>query len=353
MIEGRNINAVVQEILRQSEAKKDVIVPSQTLTMVEEPSGLGMVWTPKAYTENDIYVPSRLFHDQLGTHLNIPSKFYDRIQKDFPDLLAMNVNRLLHAREENRMVRTLDGQARAFLSDRYRRLDNDEVARRILPIISEGPFQIQSLEVTDTRFYMQVISPRTEGEVRKGDPVQAGFILSNSEVGQGALALKPLLYRLVCTNGMVLADQTQRHRHLGGKLAEGVLNMERLSDEAQAASDQALWLAVRDTVSFLVSQEGLDGMLAGLKEVADDPITSHPEKAVKVLSKVHGYRDDEENAILRNLLDSGDLTRWGLANAVTATANNHESYDRAVELEKRGGDIMALTGSAWSAIAAA
>ena len=35
-----------------------------------------------------------------------------------------------------RMLRTLDGTARALLSDRYRRIDNFEVASAVLPIIS-------------------------------------------------------------------------------------------------------------------------------------------------------------------------------------------------------------------------
>ena len=35
------------------------------------------------------------------------------------------------------MVRTLGGTARAFLSERYRRIDNYEIAEAVLPIISD------------------------------------------------------------------------------------------------------------------------------------------------------------------------------------------------------------------------
>ena len=45
--------------------------------------------------------------------------------------------------------------------------------------------------------------------------------------------------------------------------------------------------------------------------------------------------------------------RWDLANAVTQLANTHSNYDRAVEMEKRGGDLMAMTGKDWSSIATA
>ena len=37
------------------------------------------------------------------------------------------------------MVRTLDGNARAFLSDRYRRLDNYDLLAHVLPMLRELP----------------------------------------------------------------------------------------------------------------------------------------------------------------------------------------------------------------------
>ena len=38
--------------------------------------------------------------------------------------------------------------------------------------------------------------------MRPGDVVQAGVSISNSETGRGAVSVCPLVYRLVCTNGM-------------------------------------------------------------------------------------------------------------------------------------------------------
>ena len=35
------------------------------------------------------------------------------------------------------MVRTLDGEARALLSDRYHRIDNEEIAEMVLPVLME------------------------------------------------------------------------------------------------------------------------------------------------------------------------------------------------------------------------
>ena len=59
------------------------------------------------------------------------------------------------------MIRTLDGTARAFLSDRYRRIDNYEIATTVFPIIGamEGA-SIESCELTDSRMYIKVVNPR-------------------------------------------------------------------------------------------------------------------------------------------------------------------------------------------------
>ena len=117
--------------------------------------------------------------------------------------------------DTRRMVRTLDGTARAILSDRYRRIDNYEVAQTVLPIISEMQgARIESCELTDTRMYIKVVNERIQTEVVPGDIVQAGILISNSEVGMGSVSVKPLIYRLVCTNGMV-ADVGVGKRHVG------------------------------------------------------------------------------------------------------------------------------------------
>jgi hypothetical protein len=47
------------------------------------------------------------------------------------------------------------------------------------------------------------------------------------------------------------------------------------------------------------------------------------------------------------------LAQWGLANDVTATAQEVDSYDRATELERLGGTIIDLPADDWRHIAEA
>lgn len=86
------------------------------------------------------------------------------------------------------MLRTLDGQVRARLSDRYRRLDNYDLAVHVLPILKGLPeLRFESVEPTETRMYIKCVTPQLKFEMAPGDIVQAGIAISNSEVGQGTL----------------------------------------------------------------------------------------------------------------------------------------------------------------------
>ena len=57
-------------------------------------------------------------HSQISQRLNIPLKYYKRMHSLAPDLLATNVNTWFLEKPERRMIRILDGKARAYLSDR-------------------------------------------------------------------------------------------------------------------------------------------------------------------------------------------------------------------------------------------
>jgi len=318
--------------------------PDGALAIVNDKMGLVGEFTPTDYA-----------HGQLAGAMKFPRDFYHRLRAEHPEEWSRTLGALLHeAPQERRLLRTRGGAARAFLSSRYRRIDNDAVAAMVLPIAKERGLVVQSCEVTETKLYMQLISPKVEGEVRPGDVVQAGIILQNSEVGAASLSVKPLVYRLVCTNGMIAQTSSKAYRHLGGRLevaAEGSLQI--LSDETRQAQDKATVLAVRDIIDHYTGAAGFAEVLGELREAADAPVMGDPEAAVEVLARTQGLLESESTLVLRSFLEDRDRTRWGLANAVTALANDHADYDRAVELEAMGGAVMALTGASWNAIATA
>ena len=182
---GRSLQELAIELDRQAKVKKDYVATAgaMQMTAVNENFDLVIGNTPFQLNENA--------HRQLGLQLKIPAPYYERMRAENPGLLMANVNGWFQqSPDTRRMVRTLDGTARAILSDRYRRIDNYEVAQTVLPIISEMQgARIESCELTDTRMYIKVVNERIQTEVVPGDIVQAGILISNSEVGMGSFGM--------------------------------------------------------------------------------------------------------------------------------------------------------------------
>jgi hypothetical protein len=341
---GLNLVELAQRIEANRTLKHDLIADSASISMAIDSDK-----TPALVIDNARYGVLETAHDQIGSRLGIPAKYYDRMRSEAPQLLANNVNEWFARSNEKRMVRTLGGDARALLSNKYQRIENEEIAEVTLPILGGIPdVQFVSTQITERRMYIQAVTPRIQAEVKKGDVVQAGVIISNSEIGMGAVSIRPIVYRLACLNGMVIADSKFTARHVGARI-ESI--EELLSDEAKKADDKAILLKVRDIVRAAVEGAVFHKEVERLMELTTVQVTGHPEKVVEVLARKVGANETEKGGLLRSLISGGDLSAWGLVNAVTHQAHSTAmSYDRAVEFETMGGNLVNLPRSEWREI---
>lgn len=342
---GRTLTELAMELDRQRNAKKDYLVDTRNMIMDE---GTQLSIRNDKTGEVLIFGVNEVAHDQIGQRLGIPSKYYDKMRNENPELLAANVNSWFQREPETRMVRTLDGKARAFLSDRYRRIDNFEIAQTVLPIIADMPdAKIESCEVTDERLYLKVVNPRLTTEVVPGDVVQSGMLITNSEVGLGSLTVQPLVFRLVCTNGMVVNDAKTRKYHVGrGNVAGEDFSL--FSDETLKADDHALMLKIQDTVKAVVDQTRFEKVVNLMRMAKEARITTNyiPEM-VQMAAPDFGYTKQEGQGILDYLIRGGDLSLYGFANATTRYAQDVGSYDRSTALESVGYNILGMSDAQW------
>ena len=345
---GRPLNEVMMELNRQNQRKKDYIGSAQALRLFED----GQTFEIGSMSGAQQFGTTRLFHRQVASALGIPAKYYEIMQSKKPELLAQNVNAWLSDRENSYMIRTMDyggGRvARALLSDRYRRIDNMEIASAVLPLFAgSDQYEVISSEVTENRMYLKILSRRLEMEVVPGDYVQAGVVISNSEVGLGSVNVQPLVYRLVCTNGMIVNDMGERKNHVG-RAAKAVEDSFHIySDETMEAEDKAFLLKLRD-VTMAAIEEGRFAQVVGkLKESAGIPITGKVTEVVELTGKTYGFNTDEQDSILQYLIAGGDLSQYGLSNAITRASQDVESYDRATALEGIGWQVAAMPATQW------
>lgn len=356
-------DAMFAEIVRQDEAKHDIVADTRRMSAnvttlgVEDGPNRVLLHIDNPQGEVESVVLNDLALGQMGTALGIPRKYLDRMLVTAPALLRTNIEHWLYQEPKRRLVRTFkpetpgDGYTgRAFLSDRYRRLDNIEIARKIFPVFDDIPgLTFHQAAFTDTNFYLHAVLPRMERALAVGDIVQAGISIRNSEVGGSRLVIEPRLLRLICTNGMTVPDARFAARHVGKRIEDET----QFSDEAIRADDEAFWLMARDQVSNALSEVRFQEIVDKLSETMTGQKIEAPVAATETLQQRFALTDGEREAVLRNLVTDGDLSRWGMLNAVTATAKESENFDRRNDLEALGWEIANLSEREWAGVALA
>lgn len=116
---GLTIQQMAQELLRQSKAKQDYLVNTGSLSLSVTSDAPQLRVTENGLDKITPLDIRQTAHRQLGTYLGIPQKYYELMRTDAPELLAYNANYWFSQKNELRTLRTMDGCARAFLSNRY------------------------------------------------------------------------------------------------------------------------------------------------------------------------------------------------------------------------------------------
>ena len=348
---GLSLQDLATELCRQNEAKMDFLVNTGTMQFETCDSQIYLQLHDNDLTPLEPLEVNGIAHQQLGTYTEIPAAYYNKMLNEHPNLLVQNLNEWLHRKADQRMVRTMFGTTRAFLSSRYRRIDNMQIAEIVLPELQKIQGAIfESCQITDSRMYLKVVNPRLQAEVAPGDVVQSGVIITNSEVGHGSVAIQPLVYRLVCSNGMVVNDAKASRRHVG-KTNDLDGNMTLYAPDTLEAMDTAFIKQIRDTVAAAVEQTRFDKVITLMRDARDAKLnTADIPNLVQLTGKTFGITEGERSGVLQHLIEGNDLSLYGLSNAVTRYAQDVESYDRSTELEGVGYKILTMDPRIWKHI---
>lgn len=363
---GKNLQELAIELKRRAESKKDYIANTKTgLEAVVEGKEVKL----KVGSNGNAFLLgiNDHAHSQIAERLKIPAVYYSRMRETNPDLLATNVNAWFDQDPADRMLRTMDGKLRAFLSDKFQTHDDVDFAEAILPVLMGNPnITIVSGQLTETRFYIKAIDNSISKDIPKGhamgdgthtlfDTLCPAATFSNSEVGNGAVDISGGIFTRACTNLAFFNERSMRKMHIGGKQTGfmGEDNYHLLSDETRRATDQALWMQARDTAKNIFDALRFEALVEKAHGAAKDKIEGDPVKVVELTAKRFSLNEGERTSVLRHLIQGGDLSKWGLSSAITRTAEDLEDYDRASAFERLGGTVVDLSSKEWREIAKA
>lgn len=368
-----DLGALAAALNDQRTRALDLVIPAREMTF--DGAALRLRDVPPVLTDDGVtdpngrYTPTGVGDEGIAEKLGIPIKYLRRLRTEAGDLYDDNVNGWLSRSTDSYLVRLLRGDAetvetrgvlRAFLSDRYRTIDNFDVLLAALQGIQRAGVDMPdiSADLTDRRMYVRVTHPGVavyapqlldgyrspfSGRTGTDNPVVfAGFVIANSETGNGAFSITPRIVVEVCNNGMTMTRDAMREVHIGGRLDTGII---RWSEDTQRKSLDLVTSQTADAVATFLDKDYVTAKVAELEQSADKPVTD-PQGVITTVSRKLGFTEAQQATILDHFIRGGQVTAGGVLHAVTSAAQTLDDGDAAWDMEAAA--LPALTLAAAS-----
>jgi hypothetical protein len=320
MSELRNADlATLAALLKDQHTRKlDVIAPS---TKIRSENGHIIVDDAKIVMDDDgvtnqsvTLAPTSVFDEGISDKLGIPLSYVRKLRSDRIDLYDSNVNGWLHGTEQGNpdsrsfLVRSFTredtgvGVARAFLSDSYKMIDHLDALTAVLDGVRKvgANVDITQCDLTERKMYVKINAPEVTAyggalldgyrpvfpvdgpHAARNDVISAGFVIKNSETGDGAFTITPSMTVLVCKNGLTVTRDAVRAVHLGGRLDDGIVNW---SDETQVKTLELITSKAADAVRTFLDVDYMTRQIALLNEKAGKPVAGPLDEVVRQVGK--------------------------------------------------------------------
>jgi hypothetical protein len=342
--------------------KRDFIVPTNALTMLTDSKiptqGQSTIIATSELIGGKASVSRFDVNSHCQTQIDSRVKVFGgnatRIRQDYPELYDYGVNHIWHKDPETRMLRTLGGKSRAWLSPKYRRMDNLDMANAILPVLTDQTnVEIASCDVTDTKMYIKVRLPwmtkRTDLFTNhmgsSGEIFEACVVFSNSEIGSGRLSITPSVLSHSCTNLCIVTAVAMSKYHLGRSMDSEIEEpTEIFSDNTIKMDDRALWGKVKDTTLHAITeaQEWFDVVVDKFRIAEGNKIEVNSEDLHRSLKRNLGLTEMESALVCAKFGGNHIHNQYGLVNAIT-DASKHMDYDSATKMEMAGGKVLDMS----------
>jgi hypothetical protein len=313
---------LIEELERQKPLKWDQKIASSQLGMVLDGSPKFQL---KLNGIESLFTITRPCHNQIAERLEIPGRYYSKMENEAPDLLAENVNTWLKKDTKEVFIRGLGSSVRAFLSDRYRVIDHPDVIYCSLNELQAYEAEVEDCYLSETEMNVKVKSNQLKDFVRhKDDLIIGGLLLVNSETGHRALRVEPRMFRVKCTNGMVIEELVTRQIHLGNGTDE---------------FDEVIYLSIRRSIRELFGRFG--EIIQILRETTEIKVKS-PQRVINNLVEHYKLSETQKENILIAFGAEPEHDKYGIANAISRAAQSEENWEKSIELERIGGKLITL-----------
>ena len=273
---------------------------------------------------------------QLCSKAKLPIRYardlisqFDQKEKDGtfwgPELLAHNFTELMKNSNSRHLLRSYNGQVRGFLSDRYRRLDSQQLAQEFVSGMKEvGAVPVKG-DFSDTSFHLRALLPQVYEPI-PNEVLAFGMSWSNSDYGRGANVIEVFALRLWCTN-YAIGQNCMRQIHIGRRFESGNINF---SQKTHDLDTEASVSAMSDVIRGGLKEDNIHNILSAIRDAYEEEI--HPKTVFANLRKAIGKGMAEEVVEAYNSADIENLppgnSKWRMSNAISWVAQEKEVDER-------------------------
>jgi hypothetical protein len=330
---GPKLGDIFAELLKDSENKKDHIIDPYQVKM----GGNGRIYLPGMDNSNSLgFELNDWSLGQLAGKTEIPVRY---LRKSPPELQAVNVNYWLrNMTDESKAdwmfrVRQADiqdirkgGLVRGIMTEKYSPFDDHEIMEIINKIlgVKDDSYTVNWFYRDETGFHLRVTFEdltRQIGLTRDGRPDfhKIGLHITNSEVGKRSIRIVPMVWRLVCTNGLMgwRTEDAFSQRHVGLR-------------------PQEMYTRVAEAIGngLKLGKEMVDTLVAAKEFEIPDPFA-----VIDQLSKDLKYSEALTEKIKESWLEDAQSSVFGVVQSLTRAAQHFEA-DRRVEIEEDAGKYL-------------
>lgn len=360
-----DVREVLQEIQRTDKFKQDLIAHRGLVRFNPSSNGIEIAFDANFATEAFLgpFMPTKTGLEQLAHASGIPKGFLLETERKYPELAsdmlshwfldndACNKHRKkpVPATGLKQLFRCYKpftkgepGILRAVRSDRYKILDNSDLAACVLSAVSkfgkDATIEVRG-SITDDKLYLIITDWSEKKAINVGDEVCFRVRISNSETGYSSLSITPQVVILSCLNGATVGKNLVK-MHLGEKQTYEDL----LSQKTHDLKNKAFFAEVQDVISACFEKEHHERIIELLNRNANQGLTD-PIIAVESVCKKFSIDEATKQLIFADFLGNESYTRFDLSQSCTTVAHVFEKkeYEKTAHLEDVGGKILTMS----------
>lgn len=265
---------------------------------------------------------------QLCTKIGVPASYLQScIDTGRIELAANNINEWLSYLGKDLFIREYDGRIRGVLSNKYSICDTPDILDVLQNTVNLNDYDVKGSFLNEERLHLRLIGK--EMLPIHDEDLFHGLFIDSSDVGRNVLTVQFGLYKLVCTNGLVMSKYGGtlfQQKHIGIKskdFYEGLVASLKNVDSLRANTIEMVELARSNDTRYQINRMSPDEFSMFLAHIRGVTKLSN-EGAKKVIDLMQNKYDD---------------TKWGYINSLTEVAQDY-TLERRLEIERIAGNLL-------------